>query len=367
MPKISTDVIQDYICSLGEELGFISRKEVQFRTCQNSYNPIYDVVWFLDLSPFNISPLKSFIDDDDWIDMMDPVPIASFEIEGANTSSKNQVSNFMNLIIGPSLFNFIIVNNEGAINECDTYRRGVKIYRSIREIYGDKNFIFADWTQIQDILSELSLSKSEREITVSPTYCPERSAYGGENKSQEIAQSVLSIVHTSRMQVYQNYTPEYFSWHYSHIRQLHSIDCSNKENFIMRKSFISDPRKKNIKPIKNIKDYYYLPKVDIAVGFYLPPSFRKFLYLLGIHLEYESVNYPLVNYILNFSATDIFFPYLGIEVEGSINKHFNGGVFNCAKYFFTGVIISEEPGSSHVNTFKNNLGLNNLFFNSSVF
>ena len=60
------------------------------------------------------------------------LPFAIFEIEGSTTSSKNQVGNVGNLLISPSYYHFMVVDNVGAGKENDTYRRGMKIVRTMQ-------------------------------------------------------------------------------------------------------------------------------------------------------------------------------------------------------------------------------------------
>lgn len=149
MPKNQTQEIQNFIKDLGEHLGLISKIEVQFYKSDN-YSPIYDVVWFIDLQKnFNLDIIKKYVDDEKYIENIKLLPIAVFEIEGAATSSKNQIGNMINLTFANSFLKFVIVNNEAAIPERDSYRRGLKIVRYFETNFGAENIIFLDLSHIK--------------------------------------------------------------------------------------------------------------------------------------------------------------------------------------------------------------------------
>jgi hypothetical protein len=40
----------------------------------------------------------------------------------------------------------------------------------------------------------------------------------------------------------------------------------------------------------------------------------------------------------------------------------NGGIINCAKYSFAGLLISGDEGEKHLDTLKQHLGLSNVFY-----
>ncbi len=51
MPNKETTEIQDFLVSLGNELGFSASKE-QVLSRYDGYNPCYDVIWFVDLKEY---------------------------------------------------------------------------------------------------------------------------------------------------------------------------------------------------------------------------------------------------------------------------------------------------------------------------
>jgi len=71
-------------------------------------------VWYLNLTKhFNFKSLEPmFTNNMDYLDNLEKIPFAGFEIEGACTSSKNQLSNFANLYCGDFLYSFVIVIKE---------------------------------------------------------------------------------------------------------------------------------------------------------------------------------------------------------------------------------------------------------------
>ena len=363
MPKEKTKNIQSFLVEIGNKLGFESLREYSFSKKRkvDSYDPIYDVVWFLNLSEFNVDILKKYIPTTSYYIDLKKIPLATFEIEGSTTTSKNQVGNFVNLLLNPSLFKFVIVNNSGAKEEYDTYRRGIKIQRTFSNFMGEKNIIFCDWSQLKNNNLSLNLSHEDKKITFSKLNINNRSAVGGEKGSIDVFNRIITDFSCVGMEIKQNYTPETLYWQYEKVKLYQSIDANVKFDFLLKKKYVYDPVTKQIKTLKNIKQYFYLPKVDLALGFFLPNSFNIFLKFIAVNMREEVVNFPLLLYILKSKKNKLFFPYLGVEIESNVNKHLNGGLLNCSLFFYLGLIISPARGKSHISTYKNLCGLNNVF------
>ena len=356
MPKKETNEIQNFLLDLGKSLGFSPLKEVSFGIFEE-YDPHYDVVWFLDLKQFDMNQLIKFIDPV-WHKFLSRVPIVTFEIEGSNTTSKNQVGNFANLIISPTLFNFVIVNNEGALKENDTYRRGIKIYRTMKEFWGNNNIIFCDWNHIKS-LSEIKTTSIN--ITVPDSDKLERSGSGGEIKSAEIYDKLINDLQKIGFCIKQNFTPDIFECVYSYYQNLRNIDCSSEFDFILGKTYKFVPDQNDLRTITNIRDYFYLPKIDIALGFNLPKSFNYFLFNLMTAMGRDYCYYPILEFIKHNKHKELFFPFLGIEIETSSSKHMIGGILNASKYFFIGLLIANTNARRQLDTIKKYLGLKNIF------
>jgi hypothetical protein len=298
MAKNETQVIQKYIYDLGKELGFHAEIEYSFGLFDNcKYEPRYDVVWFLDLTNFNCSCLSEIFGN--WNTFLKKHPIAVFEIEGLTTSSKNQIGNFANIMISPALYSFIIVNNNTAANENDTYRRGLKIYRTFKDAFGNRNVIFLDWSQVKRINLD-KLKSKDKEISIPDTSFQERSGLGGEKQSKDIFNEVIKLFSKTGLCIKQNYTPAYFEFMREFYDQYKSICVGTQFNeHLLGRIFINDPVTKEIKPNKKFGDFYYLPKIDISLNFNLPFSFNLFLGKLVDNSGYDYVNYPLLAYIKN--------------------------------------------------------------------
>ena len=57
---------------------------------------------------------------------------------------------------------------------------------------------------------------------------------------------------------------------------------------------------------------------------------------------------------------ELFVPLISIEIESSINKHLNGGIFNMSKNSYVGVLVTYEQAQKHVMYFRQELGLKNV-------
>lgn len=364
MPKESTRNIQDYLVELGNKIGFLAEPEKEVLEnfkCSHLYCPRYDVVWSLNLSQFKLENfIKKYIKDEGWSRLLRKVPVATFEIEGSNTSSKNQIGNFANLYLSPSMYSFVIVNNEGAKKENDTYRRGIKIHRTVNKFWGNNIISFADWSQIRNI-SIYHNSDKDREITVPIGNSSNRSGFGGEKKSIVIYDKVIKDFEAVGMCIKQNYTPSIFNTYYTKFEMLRSIPCDPRHEILLGQKYVYEPSSGEERKLTNISSYYYMPKIDFVLGFNLPKSFLIFLKKLAIGVGRDVVNNDLLNYASNNKIKELFFPYLGCEIESETSKHMNGGIMNCSKFCYSGLLISPDKGKSHLKTLKRYLGITNVF------
>jgi hypothetical protein len=185
MPKIETCTIQTQIQELGEKLGFKSVVEERLHE-KVAYAPIYDVIWFLDMTKyFKFDRLEElFKNAPNLFERLKTLPFAGFEIEGAATTSKNQIGNFANLYGGHFLYNFVIVNNGAANGENDTYRRGVKIKHYFTDNSGDRNVFFFDNVHLLKSITQLNCFDCN--IISSAKGLGERKTVGGETVSVKL-------------------------------------------------------------------------------------------------------------------------------------------------------------------------------------
>jgi hypothetical protein len=360
MSKQTTSDVQNWIVALGKKMGFHSEPEAQFPTLQGKYSPRFDVVWYLDVPPNVLLSELDLFPNNDWNSYFKRIPIASFEIEGSTTTSKNQVGNFANLYMSPTLINFVVVLNSEASNENDTYRRGVKISRTFRHLYGDKNVILVDWSQLYNV-NPIGLTRTI--FNDIKEYSPRNKGSGGEKDSSiAIINSIGKKLSCSSLFVFNDYKPHQLQWAYSQIETLQRIQCPIDCDIICGKTATWDPSTKDQKSITRSQDWYYIPKLDIIAGFYLPEIFTSFLYCLSHQCEPDSCIYPLLNYIKSNYNEQLFFPFISVEVESGISKHLNGGILNMSAFSFMGLLVSSFEGQRHLQMIQEQLSVRNVFF-----
>jgi len=361
MPKNSTLQIQNMVRELGEQLGFISVIEERMHD-NNAYAPIYDAVWYLDLTKyFDIDALMPiFINAPKFLLKLKKLPVAGFEIEGASTSSKNQLGNFANLYSGHFLYNFVIVNNGAANGENDTYRRGRKLYKYFYEEHGAKDTVFMDFTHFYESVKNLKVldTKIHKEIYISE----KRKICGGDVTSDEMYNSLYPYLKKSGFEIKQNYSPVMPKIKY-HEENTSLNDSENKTaNFKTGRFFRKEPTNYDWNIARKPSDMYYIPKLDTVLGFNLPSSFYGWLSALSLALNYENVSYPILYGVNKKIIEQIFVPIVGIEFENSINKHCNGGIVNLSHYSYYGILVGNESADSHIRFLKENMGINNVTY-----
>lgn len=364
LPKNQTLFIQEAIYELGRKLGFISATEHISLPSSECYAPKYDVVWYFDTEKyFNIDALKPlFSNNPVMLDRIRKLPFAGFEIEGSTTSSKNQLSNFANLYCGDYLFNFVIVNNDAAVKENDTYRRGLKLHRYFTSMCGYRNTFFADWTHISRSIENLKTNKDDIFPSTSEIRTTKRSTYGGEVASVEMYEKIVPYISNSGMEIRQNYAPDKAQWEFMLNQHVYNnLESSSEiaDFYLLQKTFVS-PDFKQVRKSSKPVDSYYIPKLDVVSGFNSPRSFIKWMKALASELNNDVVNFPMLFAILNGTVQNLFLPIISIEIESSINKHMNGGILNMAKNSFCGILVTKSDAKPHLEFFKNKLNCNNI-------
>ena len=360
MPKASTSEVQHSIRDMGAKLGFHSEIEVQFPTLRGAYCPRFDVVWFLEPPP-TVKALadKGLFPKTKWLDYFRRIPIAAFEIEGSTTTSKNQVGNFANLFFSPCMYNFAIVINSQASNENDTYRRGIKIYRTFRHTSGDKNIVFMDWSQLSRVKPTGSTSPR---FNTSRSYKARTKGSGGETGASvdTIAKLAKTLADAGLFVMYDS-KPVQLQWAYSQVQRHQELSRTKNDEIACGRTAIWDPETGERRRINKSEDYFYTPKLDTLGGFYLPLAFTSFLVEAAGHCGPDSYTYPLFNYVLSHTDDELFFPFVAIEVESGTTKHLNGGIMNMAAFSFLGLLVSPAEGRKHLQTIKEHSSVGNVF------
>lgn len=340
MSKSTTVAIQDQLVSLGKNMGLRAEKEYSFKR-QIAYNPRYDVIWFLDVSSLHINELKGMeLVDNKWL------PLATFEVEGSTTSSKNQVGNVGNIMISPCHYHFMIVINKEAGSEKDTYRRGVKIVRTMQELFGEKNIVFLDASMlpvnIHGKTKILAKEKKQKQRT---------KGSGGETISLPVAEHIVQLLEKTNLTYNFDFVSPYFKMRFQQMK-----------SSIKDQQFTYDPITFMRKNITSVSQYYYCPKVDISAGFLLSGGFVDFLKVIASNLKDDMNLYPLLRHIIDEKINEFYYPLLGIEIETGNSKHAIGGLMNAGRLHQIGWLVGIETMQHSVETYQHFLGLRNTHY-----
>jgi len=368
MPKSNTLQIQNNVQALGERLGFISKVEERLHGREH-YAPIYDAVWYLNLEKlYNLSGIQElFRNAPELFERIKLLPFAGFEIEGASTSSKNQIGNFANLYSGNFLYNFVVVNNNDANGENDTYRRGVKLKRYFSENSGDRNVFFLDLYHLKQSIEKLTIPVCNEKIH-DYNNLRERGTYGGETASIPLYNKIRPLLTSSGLSAFQNYQPWLYEVKYQMAKEASGKDFEMDlqtgeyyKHFYTGQIFYRMPIDTKPVKVKNRAQSLYIPKLDICMGFTAPRGFTAWLTALANTIGFYGVaNCPILYSLQRKLIKDLFVPYIGIEIEASINKHLSGGIYNMAKNTYVGVVVTKEPALKHVEFYTKELGIKNI-------
>lgn len=351
--KQTTKAVQEQLFNLGKDLGFHSLKEYTFSSILNSYAPRYDVVWMLDVGALNLDSLEH-------IQLIEGkyLPFAAFELEGSTTSSKNQVGNVGNLQLSPCYYNFMVVNNAQAAKENDTYRRGMKIVRTLQRVNGERQLYFIDSSMLKKLPAFLKTSivpwKSAEVIPSRPK------GSGGEVQSILVAEKLLPPLLQTNLEIGFDRKPDYFKWIYHIDQKFQQIKVPAKSKYLLKQKFTKSPTPNLQAEVKSAKDYYYIPKIDIAAGFNIEGGFVQFLQFLAQQMGADVIHFPFLQYLLDKQEETIYFPLLGIEIEINESKHALGGLINLANFQYVGWLVSPKAMKPYVETYKHHLGMQNV-------
>lgn len=358
MAKNETSIIQKQIVELGNKLGFTAKMESRINN-RDAYAPIYDVIWYLDLTKYfdlySLEPM--FANGMDYFDRMKNLPFAGFEIEGSTTSSKNQLSNFANLYCGDFLFNFVVVNNKGALKEEDTYRRGIKLHRYFADNSYDKNIFFIDKGQLDKSIAKLEDFDSSIEKDYYSTGI--RSTIGGETKSVGMYEQIRKYIYNTGLKVNQNFSPVISLIKFAMLKEC-SITDDDYTAFYLKRRFYAEPYECEGKNATKASDSFYIPKLDVVLGFNAPRGFTSWMKELSNTLKFDLLEYPLLYGLNRDIISDLFISLISIEIENNINKHLNGGIYNMAKNSYIGILVTQESAQSHLDYYKREAGIKNV-------
>ena len=353
MAKQSTKMAQDQLVHLGEELGFRSLKEYTFESIINAYAPRYDVVWMLNVEELNLGSLEH-------LQLINEkyLPFAAFELEGSTTSSKNQIGNVGNLQLSPCYYNFMVVNNAQAAKENDTYRRGMKIVRSLQRVNGERQLFFLDSSMLKKLpafakTTIVPFSSGQENL-------PRLKGSGGEKKSILVAEKLLPQLSQTNLEIAYDRKPDYFKWIYHIDQKFQQIKVPVKYKYLLKQSFTKSPAPMLKADVRSASDYYYIPKIDVAAGFSIEGGYVQFLHFLAERMGADAIHFPFLQYLLDKQEQAIYFPLLGIEIEINESKHALGGLINLANFQYVGWLVSPGTMKPYVDTYKHHLGMQNV-------
>ncbi|WP_244965150.1 hypothetical protein [Planococcus koreensis] len=353
MVKQTTKAVQDQLFQLGKDLGFYSLKEYTFKSIINAYAPRYDVVWMLNVQTLNLNSL-------DHLQLIEGkyLPFAAFELEGSTTSSKNQVGNVGNLQLSPCYYNFMVVNNASAAKENDTYRRGMKIVRSLQRVNGERQLFFLDSSMLKKLpiftkTTIVPLINRENRL-------PRKKGSGGEKQSILVAAKLMPKLLLTDLDIAYDRKPDYFKWIYHIDQKFQQIKVPVKSKYLLKQSFTKSPVPLLKGEVKSASDYYYIPEIDVAAGFSIEGGYVQFLHFLAQRIGADVIHFPFLQYLLDIQEETIYFPLLGIEIEISESKHALGGLINLANFQYVGWLVSPGTMKPYVETYKHHLGMQNV-------
>jgi len=129
-----------------------------------------------------------------------------------------------------------------------------------------------------------------------------------------------------------------------------------------RQSYRDNPYISDYKVAKKVSDSFYIPKLDVVLGFNSPNGFNSWLRVISDTVGDDSVHFPILYGIKKKFINQIFIPLISIEIETSNSKHANGGIYNMSKNSFIGVILADEEVKRHLEFFRKELGVKNVTY-----
>jgi hypothetical protein len=368
MPKNATSRIQQDLRELGQKLGFVSVAEETLPWhAGGAHSPVYDVVWYLDMEKhFRLDGLEPlFANDGDLFARVKKLPFAGFEIEGASTSSKNQVGNFSNLYAGDFLFGFEIVNNIEANGENDTYRRGLKIKNYFTDTSENRNMFFLDNVELRRSLEKIKDRPCGKNLKEFKEDLRPRKPHGGDVTSIPMYEKIRPCIEETGLFVKQNYEPWIYGIQHEMLQEAESaVDRGNGRaeyaSFLLRQSYYKDPYSDRLSFARSAQYDFYIPKIDTVLGFSAPDGFTDWLAALADSVQSNYAHFPLLYALKRKLIRGIEIPLVAIEFEGSVNKHLSGGIYNMSRNAYAGILVTTQPADSRVEFLKKEIGIKNV-------
>ena len=358
--KGSTLALKQALADIGEQLGFEVESEDK-DTNALGYQTETDLVWYHRITDdYEIGPFFELLDG--VVEPFDRIPIAGFEIEGSDPTSKDQISNVVNLGQRHIPFKFIVVDQAGS-PEGNTYRRLVNIIHSMNAWFGHQQVLPLDASHLPALKAAVEDATMEPRTRASRLAgAPKRQGVGGESKAtKEQYRAIAEAVSATTLEMRQDYKPPALKHLFAMQRALFeglSPDSADDEalQFHLR-------RKRSMPPKTNRQTFdafYYTPKIDIGYGFYLPQPMVAFLGAVASVIGPDAQLNPFVERIGAHAVDtrDLWTCLFGFELETSASKHGGAALVNLARNAIHGLVVTKarEKMQSKLNLYRTEFG-----------
>jgi hypothetical protein len=308
-----------------------------------------DVVWYLNLNYLGIDTNRlanyfGFEADDQYRRF----PLVAFEIEASDPTTKTMEADLANLQTIGAPFGVLIVDEK---REAGLYRRGKRILRTFRELYGHINCICLDRSHITDLLAEkwnrsTNQLDEPHEVSVGT---------GGEQEwAKQTRRHLADLGKDIGFVVKEDWIPHDLKRAYDRQRDL----WGKIEQTTDHEQYTWAPGDQR-KSFRGWRTYYTGSKVDLMWTTPYPESLQGFLQsVVDLDLDYET-HTPLLR------TAESLHPFFGFEIESSAEKHAAGGVINLGVYPTIGQLVVPTESKRRrieekIQTYERALGIRNV-------
>ena len=341
--KGSTLALKQALADIGEHLGFEVESEDK-DTNALGYRTETDLVWYHRIvDHYDIGPFFDLLGG--VIEPFERIPIAGFEIEGSDPTSKDQISNIVNLGQRHIPFKFIVVDQAGS-PEGNTYRRLVNIIHSMNVWFGHQQVLPIDASHLPALKGAIGDATIETGARPSRRAgAPKREGRGGEGKAtKKQYRSIAEAVASTTLEMRQDYSPPALKHLFAMQRALFDgLSGASAEDealqFYLRRKRAMPPKTNR----QTFDAFYYTPKIDIGYGFQLPQPMVAFLSAVASIIGPDAQLNPFVERIdaQAVDAKDLWTCLFGFELETSASKHGGAALVNLARNAIHGFVVTK--------------------------
>lgn len=345
--------IKEEVHELGQQLGFSTAEEIDDTflsvAVDESYNPRVDVVWYHDLEDLGIDTERlaeyfGFTVDQQFRRF----PLVAFEIEASDPTTKTMEADIANLQTIGAPFGVLVIDEQ---REDGLYRRGNRILRTLRDLYGHTNCLCLDRSHITTLLEndwKSSATKPTDEHNISE-------GTGGEKEwTTDTRRHLAEVGKDIGFVVKEDWVPDDLREAYNRHRNLWTETADTTEH----ERYTWNPRGER-KEFRGWRTYYTGSKIDLVWTMPYPGSLQELLTaIVALDPDFET-HTPL------FRAPDSPHPLYGFEIESGAGKHAAGGVLNLGVYPTVGHIVVPSESKRRriegkIKTYERALGIRNV-------